>query len=110
MNASADLGALATFLRAIPAPRSPFRDDPEAIARGELAFGELGCASCHTLQDAGAKGTVGPNLDEQKPDLELVTDRVTHGKGVMPAFGDSGQLTEQQIADVSAYVVQATGG
>ena len=75
---------------------------------GKKVFATAGCGSCHTLKDAGASGTVGPNLDEAKPELELVVDRVTNGKGVMPSF--SGQLTEKQIADVAAYVVQATQG
>jgi mono/diheme cytochrome c family protein len=74
---------------------------------GKQVFETAGCASCHTLQDAGATGTVGPNLDDAKPSTELVTDRVTNGKGVMPAFG--GQLTPKQIADVAAYVSQAAG-
>ena len=69
-------------------------------------FETAGCKSCHTLKDAGATGTVGPNLDQAKPPLDRVVDRVTNGKGVMPSF--SGQLSEQQIADVAAYVVQAT--
>lgn len=30
---------------------------------------EANCASCHTLKDAGATGTVGPNLDEVVPAL-----------------------------------------
>jgi mono/diheme cytochrome c family protein len=51
---------------------------------------------------------VGPNLDDAKPSYELVVDRVTNGMGAMPAF--AGQLSEQQIQDVAAYVVQATGG
>ena len=42
-------------------------------------------ARCHTLADAGASGAVGPNLDETKPSYELVVDRVTNGKGVMPS-------------------------
>jgi mono/diheme cytochrome c family protein len=66
------------------------------------------CVACHTLSDAGATGTVGPNLDEAKPDLKLVTDRVKNGMGAMPSF--TGRLTPQQIADVAAYVVQATSG
>jgi mono/diheme cytochrome c family protein len=37
-----------------------------------------------------------------------VVDRVTNGSGAMPAF--EGQLSEQQINDVAAYVVQATSG
>jgi mono/diheme cytochrome c family protein len=79
--------------------------DPEA---GAEVFASAGCGGCHTLEDAGTNGNVGPNLDESQPPLELVIDRVTNGAGVMPAFKD--QLDEQQIADVSAYVVQATGG
>jgi mono/diheme cytochrome c family protein len=75
---------------------------------GKQVFESAGCKSCHTLKDAGASGTVGPNLDEAKPPLELVVDRVTNGKGVMPAF--AGQLSDKQIADVAAYVVQATHG
>ena len=35
-------------------------------------------------------------------------DRVTHGKGVMPSF--AGQLSEKQIQDVAAYVVDSTQG
>jgi len=75
---------------------------------GKKIFLSAGCVGCHTLADANAKGTVGPNLDEAKPDYRLVTARVTLGKGAMPSF--KGQLTDQQIADVAAYVVKATGG
>jgi mono/diheme cytochrome c family protein len=77
-------------------------------AAGKKVFASAGCASCHTLKDAGASGTVGPNLDQAKPPLDLVVDRVTNGKPPMPAF--SGQLSPKQIADVAAYVVQASKG
>ena len=76
-------------------------------AAGKQVFETAGCTSCHTLADAGATGTVGPNLDDAKPPASLVVDRVTHGKGVMPSF--SGQLSEQQIQDVAAYVSSAAG-
>jgi mono/diheme cytochrome c family protein len=76
-------------------------------AAGKEVFTSAGCVSCHTLADAGATGTVGPNLDEAKPDAALVTDRVTNGAGAMPAF--EGQLSEQQIADVAAYVSSVAG-
>jgi len=79
----------------------------DAVA-GKVVFETAGCKSCHTLKDAGATGTVGPNLDQKKPPASLVIDRVTNGKGVMPSF--SGQLTPKQIADVAAYVSQATKG
>jgi len=84
---------------------------PEAPAgdatAGKQVFETAGCTSCHTLSDAGATGTVGPNLDDAKPPASLVVDRVTHGKGVMPSF--SGQLSEQQIQDVAAYVSSVAG-
>lgn len=77
-------------------------------AAGKQVFlGAAACGGCHTLADAGASGTVGPNLDESKPDYELVVDRVTNGQGGMPAF--SSTLSEQQIADVSAYVSSVAG-
>lgn len=75
---------------------------------GKAVFTSAGCTSCHTLKDAGSNGTVGPNLDEAKPDAQLVVDRVTNGMGAMPSF--SGQLSPEQIRNVAAYVVQATSG
>jgi mono/diheme cytochrome c family protein len=65
------------------------------------------CGSCHTLADAGTSGAVGPNLDESKPSLELVTDRVTNGKGQMPSF--AGSLDEAQIQAVAEYVASSAG-
>jgi mono/diheme cytochrome c family protein len=77
-------------------------------AAGEEVFASAGCGGCHTLEAAGSSGSVGPNLDEAKPSMELAVDRVTNGSGAMPSFKD--QLSEQQIADVAAYVVQSTSG
>jgi cytochrome c553 len=74
----------------------------DPVAGKEIFVGVGGCGSCHTLADAGTSGTIGPNLDDAAPSFELAVDRVTNGQGAMPSF--SGQLTEQQIADVAAYV------
>ena len=79
-------------------------------AAGAAVFESAGCGSCHTLAAAGATGNVGPNLDDAKPPFDLVVDRATNGKGVMPAFGKDGLLTAGQIQNVAAYVVQSTGG
>jgi len=77
-------------------------------AAGKVVFtGAAGCRGCHTLADAGATGTVGPNLDQVKPAYALVVDRVTNGKGAMPPF--KGSLTETQIQDVAAYVSSVAG-
>jgi cytochrome c553 len=77
--------------------------DPVA---GKAVF-TTNCGGCHVLSDAGTSGSIGPNLDDAQPDAELVVDRVTNGQGVMPPF--EGVLTEQQIADVAAYVSTAAG-
>jgi mono/diheme cytochrome c family protein len=106
--------APATVIGSLPkpagAPLTPafkLKGDPTA---GATIFTKAGCIGCHTLAAAHATGTVGPNLDTvtPKPDYRLATARVTLGKGVMPSF--KGQLTDQQIADVAAFVVKATGG
>ena len=74
---------------------------------GKEVFASAGCGNCHTLADAGATATVGPNLDEAKPSADRVVERVTNGQGVMPPFKD--QLDEQQIKDVAAYVSSVAG-
>ena len=77
-------------------------------AAGEEVFASAGCGGCHTLEAAGSSGNVGPNLDDAKPSHDLVVDRVTNGQGAMPSF--AGQLSDEQIQDVAAYVVESTQG
>jgi mono/diheme cytochrome c family protein len=89
-----------------PAETTPAGGKGDAAA-GKEVFASAGCVSCHTLADAGSTGAVGPNLDDAKPSSDLVVDRVTNGKGVMPPFAE--QLTEQQIQDVAAYVSSVAG-
>jgi len=74
---------------------------------GKAIFASAGCGGCHTLADASSQGNVGPNLDEAKPSAALALDRVTNGKGTMPAFRD--ELGEAQIRAVADYVAQAAG-
>ncbi len=76
-------------------------------AAGKKLFASSGCGSCHTLADANASGSVGPNLDEAKPSRQLVLDRVLHGKGAMPSF--AGRLTPEQADELAAYVSSAAG-
>jgi mono/diheme cytochrome c family protein len=74
---------------------------------GKSVFMSAGCGSCHTLADAGTTGTIGPNLDEAKPDKALVEERVRNGMGAMPSF--EGQLTDEQIEMVADYVSSVAG-
>ena len=91
-------------------------------AAGEQVFttaAQPPCASCHTLAEANASGTVGPDLDEVlkgkdaafihesivDPDAEVASGFTA---GVMPAvYAD--QLDEQQLADLVAFLEQAAG-
>ena len=43
-----------------PAPAAPAKADP-----GRAVFAKLGCGSCHTLSAAGARGEIGPDLDQR---------------------------------------------
>jgi sulfite dehydrogenase len=66
------------------------------------------CAACHALKDAGASGTLGPSLDELRPDVDRVKAAVRNGVGAMPAYGP--KLTEDQIEALAAYVSNAAAG
>jgi len=77
-------------------------------AAGEAVWTEGGCGGCHTLDAAGSEGQIGPNLDQAEPAFDLVVERVTNGMGAMPAFKED--LSEEQIQNVAAYVVESTGG
>jgi len=71
------------------------------LAAGKTVF-TANCGGCHTLADAGTSGSVGPNLDQLSPSSATVARQVRNGGGGMPAFG--GTLSNQQIANVAAYV------
>jgi cytochrome c553 len=90
-----------TTTAAAPAPA--VQGDPVA---GKAVFESAGCKGCHTLQAAGATGTVGPNLDQLKPPYARIVTQVTNGGKIMPKFG--GQLSATQIHDVAAFVFTST--
>ena len=56
--------------------------------------------------DADARGVVGPNLNQLCPSLTQVESAIAQGVGAMPAYG--AQLSENEIAALAAYVVEAT--
>jgi mono/diheme cytochrome c family protein len=94
--------------------------DPEAGEEVFTTVASPACATCHTLQAAGATQTLGPNLDEALPDKDAAFIResivepdaeVTSGfaDNLMPEdYGD--KLTEQQLNDLVAFLVEATHG
>jgi mono/diheme cytochrome c family protein len=74
--------------------------DPEA---GKEVFAE-NCSTCHGGDGRGGNG--GPDLTTQPKAKELkgAEEQVANGGGGMPAF--KGLLSPEEIADVSAYVVE----
>jgi outer membrane protein assembly factor BamB/cytochrome c553 len=77
-----------------------------SAAAGRPLF-RTNCATCHTLADAGATGTSGPNLDQLRPNEALVVRQVTNGGPGMPAFG--GTLSRTQIDSIARYVSSVAG-
>ncbi len=102
-----DVEAVASYVASVAGKTPEGGGGGIAATEGKEIFAQAGCGSCHTLADAGSTGSVGPDLDQAKPSVELAIDRVTNGKGVMPPF--KGQLSEQQIRAVAEYVASAAG-
>jgi cbb3-type cytochrome c oxidase subunit III len=85
-------------------------------ANGKKLFTSAGCGGCHVLADAGAKGTVGPNLDDafagdraqgfKESTIEnVVLDQIREANPPMP----KNLVKGQDAVDVSAYVAAVAG-
>ena len=84
--------------------------DDAKMKKGLEIFNETaGCAGCHALKAAGAEANIGPNLDTVSLTEELVKEMVTYGLGVMPAYGEGGMLTKEEIDIVSYFVANSSG-
>ena len=84
--------------------------DSEKMVLGlEIFNNKATCSACHVLKAAGSTGNIGPDLDGLKLSEEQVIDVVTQGFGVMPAFGEEGLLTSEEIDAVSYYVTNSSG-
>tara|TARA_B100000902_G_C26623955_1_gene581134 strand:- start:100 stop:429 length:330 start_codon:yes stop_codon:yes gene_type:complete len=87
-----------------------FADEAKMIKGLEIFNETAACAACHVLKSAGSEGNIGPNLDTVEGlNYDSVMDIVTHGLGVMPAFGEDEILTKEQIDIVSFYVANSVG-
>jgi mono/diheme cytochrome c family protein len=79
----------------------------ETTAVGREVF-VANCGTCHTLSDAGTSGSIGPALDGGGYSVDRVEEQVRNGGGAMPAFEDT--LSDEEIAEVAAYVAAASSG
>ena len=78
-----------------------------ASAEGKQIFSQS-CGTCHTLSDAGTSGSVGPVLDDLKPDKARVENAIKNGgagSGAMPA----NIVTGQEAEAVAEYVSSVAG-
>jgi mono/diheme cytochrome c family protein len=100
--------------------RQATEGDPAAGKEIFTASAQPPCASCHTLQEAGASGTVGPNLDEvlKGKDAAFIHESIVdpgaevatgYTAGIMPTTYAQ-QLDEKQLADLVAFLEQAVNG
>jgi cytochrome c oxidase subunit 2 len=85
--------------------------DPTA---GKAVFAANGCGGCHTLADAGATGTVGPDLGKvlKGKDAKFVSTSITDpGADIAPGFKNGimptsygANLSPQDLANLVAYL------
>jgi cytochrome c6 len=61
------------------------------------------CGACHTLADAGTKGSFGPDLERNRPTRAAVLAAIENGKGTMPAHIVGGV----DANTIAAYVARA---
>ena len=85
------------------------------VSQGKKLF-VAKCGSCHTLADAGTKGTIGPNLDgafagaraqhlKESTIKQVVYDQIYHAIAPMPRK----LVTGADAASVGAYVASVAG-
>jgi mono/diheme cytochrome c family protein len=84
-----------------------------ASAGRKIFLADGRCGSCHTLKDAGSRGTVGPNLDDafaqsKAEDFKLsAIENVVHDQIKYPTAGSgmpANLVKGQEADDVAAYV------
>ncbi len=86
--------------------------DPE-VANGRDVYNTIAqpsCASCHTLQDAGAESDRASSLDVLVPSARDTIDSLLAGTvRAHDAQGYEHHLTNQQMADLAAYIEAVAG-
>jgi mono/diheme cytochrome c family protein len=80
----------------------------EAEEHGRELFGRR-CANCHTLKAANAIASIGPNLDQLRPNKELVLDAIENGRSRGNGQMAGGLYTGSDADDVASFVAKAVG-
>jgi mono/diheme cytochrome c family protein len=101
-----------------PAPSASGGALPGDPANGSTLYNSAGCTACH---GAGLEGGIGPKLApiEKLPDTkdplnpEYLISTIKNGKsgvgsfGQMPPKGGDQALTDKDIADIAAFIIQS---
>jgi YVTN family beta-propeller protein len=115
-----DIDALAAYLEALPAVRTPTRD-PVQVGRGRKVFDGEGCRSCHdgpAYTDQQRHKLMGTLRESDTPSLVGVAasapyfhdgsaatlEALLRDRGAVHGMADTARLTEQQIADLAAFL------
>jgi sulfite dehydrogenase len=56
------------------------------------------------LDAAGAKGVIGPNLDELKPEAQRIRAALAQGVGAMPSYAE--QLSDNEVSALVDFITQ----
>jgi mono/diheme cytochrome c family protein len=80
----------------------------ESEKNGRELFGRR-CANCHTLKAANAIASVGPNLDQLRPNKALVLSAIETGRAQGNGQMAAGLYTGQDAEDVANFVAKAVG-
>lgn len=85
--------------------------EPVDLDKGRQLF-QTTCRICHSLADAQAAGTFGPDLDLLQPDAERVREQIAEGGGGMPEDlldGEDADLVARYVAEVAGRGLEREG-
>jgi mono/diheme cytochrome c family protein len=89
-------------------PEAGVHNLTENEKRGRELFGDR-CSACHTLKAANAVAQVGPNLDDLRPNSQLVLNAIDQGRANGNGQMAADLYTGQDAKDVAAFVAKAVG-
>ncbi|HEY0987573.1 MAG TPA: c-type cytochrome, partial [Kofleriaceae bacterium] len=112
--------SLAAYLESLPSVRTP-RRDVDQVARGKKLFESEGCTGCHhgaSYTDQERHKFSGTLRESDTPSLRglaasapyfhdgsaATLEALLRDRGAVHGMGDTARLTEQQIADLSAFL------
>ncbi len=105
---TATVAYLRSFEETAPDFPAWFRPLSQTDLNGEELY-NLACSYCHGIDLSGNIGpALGPDSGVSFEDDEFIDDRIRHGFGEMPSFGNS--FTDDQMLDIIAFIREKQAG